>query len=106
MAKPRTSASTTGEDAGYRLARPPPIVQPPAVVTCPWRLMTSSSHVVPAGMPLTCTLSCSPHTLAAYLTVAVTPVRGLAARDGTAQAGAEAAARLAAGDRAGQPGAP
>ncbi len=43
MAKPRTSASTTGEDAGYQLARPPPIVQPPAAVTCPWRLMTSSS---------------------------------------------------------------
>ena len=82
MAKPRTSDGGTGDDAGYQFACPLAMVQPPAVVTCPWSLMMSSWHVVPTGMPVTCALSCVPHGLATYLTVALTRVRGLAARAG------------------------
>src|SRR4029077_19434963 len=54
MAKPRTSTTGNGAEAGYQAPGwPPAMVQPPAAESRPWALMTCNSHVVPAGIPLT-----------------------------------------------------
>lgn len=88
--KLRTSDSRTDEEAGYQVSWPPAMAQPPAVIVCPREFVTSSSHFVPAGIPLTRTLSSSPHAVAAYLMVALACVRGLVAPAGLAHRGAVA----------------
>src|ERR1019366_920719 len=99
MAKPRTSATGSGDEAGYQTPGwPPAMVQPPAAVSCPWELMTCSSHLVPAGIPLTCTSSASPHGCGASLTVAPAPVRGLLAWAVVAHGSTAAAGRSAGGE--------
>lgn len=55
--KLRTSDGGSAADAGYQVPGLLAIVQPPAVKVCPRLLMTFSSQVVPAGMPLTRTAS-------------------------------------------------
>src|ERR1039457_7678306 len=104
MAKPRTSATGSGDEAGYQTPGwPPAMVQPPAAVSCPWELMTCSSHVVPAGIPLTCTSSANPHGCGAYLTAATAPVRGLLAWTVVAHGSTAAAGRSTGGERAPDP---
>src|ERR1035438_6450823 len=100
MAKPRTSATGKAAEAGYQAPGwPPAMVQPPAALSCPWELMTRNSHVVPAGIPLTCTSSASPHGCGAYLTAATAPVRGLLAWMVVAHGSTAAAGRSTGGER-------
>jgi hypothetical protein len=51
MSKLRTSASGSAEDAGYQFARPPPMIQLPAVAVRAVLPMTMTWHVVPTGIP-------------------------------------------------------
>ena len=53
ITNPRTLDSGSQVDAGYHVAGLLAIVQPPAISSCPAELITSSSHFVPAGTPLT-----------------------------------------------------
>src|ERR1700733_14969564 len=54
------------------------MIQPPAVMSWPWALVTVSSQRVPGGTPVIWTCSSVPQGSAAYRTVAETPVAALA----------------------------
>ena len=77
ISNPRTSAAGNGEEAGYHAnAWPAATIQPPAGMSCPLASTTCSWHLVPGEIPLTCTLSSSPHGRRRYFTVADMPVCG------------------------------
>ena len=96
--KPRSRDVGHGTDAGcqaYRL--PATMIQPPAVMSWPWALVTVSSQRVPAGTPVIWTSSSVPQGSAAYRTVAEAPVAGLAPVAVAVHRGAVAAAVVLAG---------
>src|SRR5580704_8219221 len=71
------------------------MIQPPAVMSWPWALVTVSSQRVPAGTPVIWTCSSVPQGSAAYRTVAEAPVAALAPVAVPVHRGVVAAAVLA-----------